>query len=198
MPMPSSARAQHVKTWRSLQKAHSSLVGDLDESLRGHGLTVNEFDVLVNLSPTQARRHLDLTSRVQLTRTALTRMIDRLIDRGLLERTSHPTDRRGVLVRLTPAGRDLRRAAVRSSGRALKARLGGLTGSQLSELARLTDLIAGARDTDPESDTMTDAATDSVTDAATDTAADPESSTHPDADTDADTDADADADAVRI
>lgn len=94
MPMPSSARAQHVKTWRSLQKAHSSLVGDLDESLRGHGLTVNEFDVLVNLSPTQARRHLDLTSRVQLTRTALTRMIDRLIDRGLLERTPRPTPSR--------------------------------------------------------------------------------------------------------
>lgn len=189
--MPSSARAQHVKTWRSLQKAHSSLVGDLDESLRGHGLTVNEFDVLVNLSPTQARRHLDLTSRVLLTRTALTRMIDRLIDRGLLERTSHPTDRHGVLVRLTPAGRDLRRAAVRSSGRALKTRLGGLTGAQLSELARLTALIAGARDTDPLTDTMTDTAADDVssTDPGADTDIDAGIDTGIDADTDAGTDA---------
>ena len=74
--------------------------------LRKHDLTVWEFDVLATLRrngpeglpPKQLLRELLLSSG------AMTHRIDRLEDAGLVKRSADPADRRGTIVRLTPAG----------------------------------------------------------------------------------------------
>ena len=79
-------------------------------SFAAHGLEVWEFDVLAalrregppyELSPGELIRHTLSTSG------AMTNRIDRLQSRGLVTRERNPLDRRGVRVRLTPAGREL-------------------------------------------------------------------------------------------
>ena len=78
------------------------------EAFGAHGLEAYEFDVLAalrrsgepfSLSPGQLVRETLVTSGT------MTNRIDRLAARGLVEREDHPDDRRGVLVRLTGAGR---------------------------------------------------------------------------------------------
>jgi DNA-binding MarR family transcriptional regulator len=78
------------------------------EAFGAHGLEAYEFDVLAalrrsgepfSLSPGQLVRETLVTSGT------MTNRVDRLAARGLVEREDHPDDRRGVLVRLTDAGR---------------------------------------------------------------------------------------------
>lgn len=80
-----------------------------------HGLDGWEFDVLSALRRVGSPYELSPGSLVQqtlVTSGTMTNRVDRLESRGLVERHPAPTDRRGVLVRLTPAGRDAVDAAM--------------------------------------------------------------------------------------
>jgi len=77
------------------------------------GIPLNWFDVLVqlNAAPGGRLRMQDLASAVVLSKSGLTRVVDRLSDAGLVVRTSCPSDRRGTFAEITAAGRSaLRRA----------------------------------------------------------------------------------------
>lgn len=105
-----------VRVWRSMLELHAALIGELAEAFRDcHDLSVSEFDVLVNLDVRQPIRHGELSARVILSRTALTRLVDRLVVRGLVCRVADPADQRAVRVGLTPAGRRLRAASARTN-----------------------------------------------------------------------------------
>lgn len=74
-----------------------------------HGLEVWEFDVLAALRREGAPYELspgDLIRQTLSTSGTMTNRVDRLVERGLVERDRNPSDRRGVRVRLTPAGAD--------------------------------------------------------------------------------------------
>jgi len=101
------------------------------EAFGAHGLEAYEFDVLAalrrsgepfSLSPGQLVRETLVTSGT------MTNRVDRLTARGLVEREDHPDDRRGVLVRLTDAGRVKVDAA-----------LAGLLAAERTILASLSD-----------------------------------------------------------
>ncbi|HEY8590933.1 MAG TPA: MarR family transcriptional regulator [Naasia sp.] len=70
------------------------------------GLSFTEYDVLFNLSrrPGRQARQRDLTSLVLLTQPSISRLVDRLTARGLLEKLPDSTDGRGTVIRLTDAG----------------------------------------------------------------------------------------------
>ncbi|MBN8413026.1 MarR family winged helix-turn-helix transcriptional regulator [Halomonas litopenaei] len=75
---------------------------------REHGLKEGEFDLLATLYRRDAPDGLtpnELCEAVVLTSGAMTHRLDRLVERGLVERVAHPSDRRSVLVRLSEAGR---------------------------------------------------------------------------------------------
>lgn len=100
---------------------HAEVLTAIEHELRvRHDLSVSEFEGLAHLPPRGGLRHQQLAERVILTRSALTRMVDRLEARGLVRREVSVDDRRGVSVCLTDEGRRLRRAAVRTNNRVVR------------------------------------------------------------------------------
>ncbi len=97
-----------LATFLKLVNAGTELTAASDDILRDAeaGINVKEWDVLALIHamgpsrPSQVLRRVALTSRPQ----TLSSIIDRLERRGLVARTPHPQDSRGVLVQATPAG----------------------------------------------------------------------------------------------
>lgn len=105
---------RELTAWRGLLKAHAQLVATLDEELESeHGIPLSSYEVLLHLADAHdgSLRMGDLAERLLLSRSGLTRLIDRLVARGVVERHSCPSDRRGTYARLTPAGTELLDAA---------------------------------------------------------------------------------------
>lgn len=93
--------------WREFLRTHAVLTRQLDEELRrSHGLPLSSYDVLVNLAgaPDRQMRMSELADAVLLSRSGLTRLVERLEREGLLQRADCPSDARGSLAVLTEAG----------------------------------------------------------------------------------------------
>jgi DNA-binding MarR family transcriptional regulator len=108
---------RELRAWRGLLRAHARLVKALDAELEAeHGLGVTTYEVLMYLADApegQMRMH-DLASSVLLSRSGLTRLVDRLERDGLLERKACEQDARGSFAVLTPVGRERLNAARRT------------------------------------------------------------------------------------
>lgn len=104
-----------ARAWTALTAAHARVTGRLGSALiRACGLSINEFELLLRLdrAAPPGLRLGELSSAVRLTQPSLSRAVTRLVQHGWLRRTGAPDDRRGVLVTITPDGREvLRRAA---------------------------------------------------------------------------------------
>ena len=86
---------------------HSRVTAALDDELeREHGLPLGSYEVLLQLSEAEGHslRMGTLADRLLLSRSGLTRLVDRLAGHGLVERHSCPDDRRGTYARLTEEG----------------------------------------------------------------------------------------------
>ncbi len=101
-----------MEAWRGLLSRHAATACALDRELgERHGLGMSEFEVLERLVEVlgkggkDALRVQDLAASVHLSQSALSRLIARLEKDGLVERAMCPEDRRGIMVRLTEAGR---------------------------------------------------------------------------------------------
>lgn len=109
-----SPRDPRIATWRDFLIAHARLERLLDEDLRAeHDLSLAEYDALLQLAEAPGRRlrmH-QLADRVLLSRSGVTRLIDRLVADGSVERNSCLTDARGAEAVLTAAGMDRLRDA---------------------------------------------------------------------------------------
>ncbi|HEV2062565.1 MAG TPA: MarR family transcriptional regulator, partial [Solirubrobacteraceae bacterium] len=106
--------ALELDAWRGFLRAHAALTRELDEELeRGEGLSLTEYDVLVQLAdfPGGSLRMSELADAVLLSRSGLTRLVDDLERRGLVERTRCPEDARGLNAVITERGREQRRRA---------------------------------------------------------------------------------------
>jgi DNA-binding MarR family transcriptional regulator len=112
----------------------------LEENFARHGIEAWMYDVLATLRRTGSPHELtagELVRHSMITSGALTNRIDRLEARGFVERVADAGDRRKVIVRLTPAGRDLVDEVAVSHLDTERALLGSLSGRQQQELAGL-------------------------------------------------------------
>jgi DNA-binding MarR family transcriptional regulator len=97
----------HSRLWRLFLTAQVKLRDRIEAKLDRAGLPSLEwYDVLYTLkeAPEQRLRLSELAEKVLLTRSNLTRLVDRLENVGLLQRVSCPSDRRGTFAVLTEAG----------------------------------------------------------------------------------------------
>ncbi|MET7481735.1 MarR family transcriptional regulator [Streptomyces sp. NPDC005538] len=97
-----------VHQWREMLALHARTQCELDRALHQHGLCGSDFEVLDVLSGGScAFRVQEISERVHLSQSALSRLIARLEKDGLVERGLCAEDRRGVRVTLTEKGRAL-------------------------------------------------------------------------------------------
>jgi DNA-binding MarR family transcriptional regulator len=94
--------------WRELEAAHARTRQSLERALqRSHGISLSEFEVLNRLSEHKEGqcRMQDLSADSELSQSALSRLIGRLEDDGLVNRAMCSNDRRGVFAELTAEGK---------------------------------------------------------------------------------------------
>jgi DNA-binding MarR family transcriptional regulator len=106
---PSARRIPPAKmaAWRAFLEAHARVTDVLGRELRAdESLPLTWYDVLVHLqeAPGHRLRMQELADAVLLSKSGLTRLVDRMEREGLVRRAACPDDRRGILAELTDAG----------------------------------------------------------------------------------------------
>ena len=136
-----------LRAWQALLHAHHDVTTILDRELREeHGLSFSEYDVLLRLAraPGRVLRMSDLADRVLLSPSGLTRLVDRLAERKLIERKTQSGDGRVFLAALTERGLDELRTAARTHLRGIRKHFTGrLSEKQLRNVASGLEAIAG-------------------------------------------------------
>jgi DNA-binding MarR family transcriptional regulator len=122
--------------WEALLSAHAVLMKQFAAEDIWQDVSMREYDVLYTLSKCPRPQRLsDLNRHVLLSQAALSRLVDRLAERGLVERLADPADGRGVRLALTAAGRDLQRQVGRRHARGVaRALTAGLDPGELRQL----------------------------------------------------------------
>ena len=97
-----------MEAWHGFLRTHAALVRELDmEMQEEHGLSLTQYEVLLLLARSDdgSLRMSDLADGALLSLSGLSRLVDRLVAMGLVERAQCPSDRRSSLACLTAAGR---------------------------------------------------------------------------------------------
>jgi DNA-binding MarR family transcriptional regulator len=135
--------------WRALLRAHAAAVGRIERDLAASepDLPLTWYDVLVALvgAPARRLRLRELADEVLLSRSGLTRLVDRLEAAGLLRREPDPTDRRGAFAVITEAGYEALRRTWPLYARGIQAHFARyLETDEAAVLARALDRVAEA------------------------------------------------------
>ena len=104
----------HLEAWRLFITAHARLINTIDAQLeQAQLIPLNWYDVLIELyeAPERRLRMADLADKVVLSRSGLTRLVDKLEKEKYLYREIDPEDRRGFYAVLTDAGANAMRQA---------------------------------------------------------------------------------------
>ncbi len=137
-----------AETWESLFRTQVALMRRFRADDIWHDLTIGEYDVLYSLAsgPEGGMRLRDLNEKILLAQSSLSRMVDRLAERGLVRRSAAADDARGTVVSLTEEGRRLQRRTGRAHVRTIERYVGeALDPDELAELARLLDKLRAAQ-----------------------------------------------------
>jgi DNA-binding MarR family transcriptional regulator len=136
-------RTAAVDAWEALYRAQVAVLRQLRAEFPDGEVTVNEYDVLFNLyrQPQHRARIRDLTPQLLLSQPSVSRLIERLESRGLLDRTPDEGDARGSLVGLTESGVAVFRRVGSQHSAWIAERMSGLTPAELLTLTELTDKV---------------------------------------------------------
>jgi DNA-binding MarR family transcriptional regulator len=137
-----------LAAWSTFLRAHARVVRELERELQAEqDLALTDYDVLVQLAAAADRRlrMSELADRLLLSRSGVTRLVDRLVADGLVARETCESDRRGQWAALTDAGYDrLRRASPTHLRGVATHFLDRLSADDLAALERMLDPVVGA------------------------------------------------------
>jgi DNA-binding MarR family transcriptional regulator len=120
-----------------VKRAHSLMLDAIEPVFEAHGFSFIQYVVLAWLRDGVALNPKDICARYRHDSGALTRVIDQLADRGLLERVRRDRDRRKVELQLTPAGRATVEGLIPLVVERLNLALAEFSSSEFNELKRL-------------------------------------------------------------
>lgn len=152
----SKSTEEIVQPWRTLLRAHAVVVDQLAKEMEAEaGLPLGWYEVLLFLQESaegRLRMH-EIADSMLLSRSAVTRFVDRMEAAGLVARESCPSDRRGLEVVMTDAGRDMFRRAGRVHLRGIKEHFAAnLTDAEaaviVSAMAKVLEAVERTRDGD--------------------------------------------------
>jgi DNA-binding MarR family transcriptional regulator len=145
--MPIRLTEAELAAWQALLHAHHDVMRVLDAELRAeHGLNMGEYDVLVRLArvPDHRLRMTELASRVMISPSGLTRVVDGLVEANLVRRERGTEDGRVNYATLTREGHELVRRAARTHLRGIRQHFTSrLSERQLREIASGLEVITG-------------------------------------------------------
>ncbi len=140
-PAQLSRHDPRLDAWRAFLRAHARVVRQLERELQDEEhLALTDYDVLVQLARADDRRMRmsELADGLLLSRSGATRLVDRLVTEGLVERVMCDTDRRGQWASLTDAGFERLRRATPTHLRGVDEHfLARLTPDDIPELERI-------------------------------------------------------------
>jgi len=130
------------ESWEALLSAQVSVMRGFAAERMWDEVSLNEYDVLYALKKAGcALRQSELTKQVLLSQPALSRLVERLEQRGLVRRSSDTRDKRGVLVELTDAGAAAQQRIGVRHARSVEERMRSLTPDQQRQLRDLCALL---------------------------------------------------------
>jgi DNA-binding MarR family transcriptional regulator len=147
-PVPTRRPTRHLANdaWEALLSAHATLIKHFAAQDVWEDISMREYDVLYTLSKCPEPVRLgELNRHVLLSQSALSRLVDRLADRGLIRREADPSDGRGIRLSLTGEGLALQKRIGRRHARSVsRAMTGELSPAELRQLEEICLKLAGA------------------------------------------------------
>ncbi len=134
-----------IAAWSAFLRAHARVIRELERELQAEqSLALTDYDVLIQLSAAENRRlrMSELADRLLLSRSGATRLVDRLVADGLVERVTCEVDRRGQWASLTDDGYERLRLASPTHLRGVATHfLDRLSDEDLASLERMLDPV---------------------------------------------------------
>lgn len=104
---PTEQARIRLDCWLQMIRTYDQMQNEVATQLQRHGLTLPQFEVLSTLAVASCTNQQELAQRLQVTKGNLVGLIDRLTERGWVERVPDPEDRRVNKVRITADGKIL-------------------------------------------------------------------------------------------
>lgn len=129
-----------VSAWESLFRAQHEVLHDISGDFHDDELAQAEYDVLLTVTRGEgnAARLRDVTANMLISQPSVSRLVDRMVARGLLTKCPDPQDGRGAIVRATDAGASAFRRVATVHGRSIAERMSALDEGELAQLQALT------------------------------------------------------------
>ena len=135
-----SDRRLAIDAWESLFRAQHEIFAEISADFDDAGLQHAEYDALLTVTraPQSTVRLREITRNMLISQPSVSRLVDRMVERGLLVKIPDPDDARSSLVRATPEGSRQFRAIAGRHARSIANRMSDLTDDELRTLHALT------------------------------------------------------------
>lgn len=132
-----------IEAWESLFRAQHEVFTAMLADFEENHLAQAEYDVLLTVtrSPDMTARLRDITSNMLISQPSVSRLVDRMVTRGLVAKCSDPDDGRGALIRATDEGARAFRALATVHGRSIAERMSRLDDDELRTLRDLAEKL---------------------------------------------------------
>jgi DNA-binding MarR family transcriptional regulator len=139
--------ADDIEAWRAMLLAHAGAVRAIEKDVQRVGIPLTWYDVLLELNAAEGRqlRMQDLSDRVVLSRTRVSRLVDEMAAQGLVRKRPDADDRRSTWAVITPEGRTALRETAPTYIDGIREHFNRyLTESELRAVARALGKVAAA------------------------------------------------------
>lgn len=134
-----------IAAWESLFRAQHAVLEEISHDFSEATLAQAEYDVLLTVTraPDHTARLRDVTANMLISQPSVSRLVDRMVARGLLIKLPDPADGRGAVVAATEEGEAAFRRVASTHGQSIAARMSVLTDAELAQLRALSDKLRG-------------------------------------------------------
>lgn len=132
-----------LESWENLFRAQHEIIGALSSDFDDAALSQTEYDVLLTVTraPEMTARLREITSRALMSQPSVSRLVDRMVLRGLVTKATDPEDGRGTLVTATELGAREFRTLGSIHARHIAERMSALTADEQRQLLILTERL---------------------------------------------------------
>ncbi|HWK76357.1 MULTISPECIES: MarR family winged helix-turn-helix transcriptional regulator [unclassified Microbacterium] len=134
-----------LEAWEGLFRAQHELFTAMSADFDNTPITQAEYDVLLTVTraPEMTARLREVTTHMLISQPSVSRLVDRMVARGLITKSGDPTDGRGAILRATDAGARAFREVATAHSRSIVENMRALDDDELRQLRTLTDKLRG-------------------------------------------------------